>query len=145
MTKKRFPVTQQQRDNLLDALNNLWPSVPPENVVRRLAVFRSDRRLDGTTVARYEDQPDCNTLACFGGWCVAWPNFMAQGLYSSLGAPIMLGGGVSADEQLFGVAGLFSVRGCFGEDLRFGAVSDHEVVTHRLKWAIDNSVVVDNP
>ena len=55
-------VTQLQRDNALDALNNMWPSVPPENVVDRLCTWRLDE---------FGTQPDCGTAACFGGWC-AW-------------------------------------------------------------------------
>ena len=125
-------VTQQQRDNALDALNNMWPSVPPENVYPGLNAWVRDA-----------GQPNCGTVACFGGWCAWWPAFRDQGVVASAssGAPTILGRHFGVASDLFGNYDLFHPRGEHEADMGFEG-NDHELVTHRLKWLIENSEVV---
>jgi len=137
----KIQVTAQQRANALDALNNMWPSVPAKNVVRGLKVWRGGREKDKAT------QPSCGSVACFGGWCAWWPNFKAQGLQvDDRGMPYVPGAERSAAVVLFGHFGLFYARGngYQREEMDRGFVrgTDHQLVTHRLKWLIENSEVV---
>lgn len=132
MTK--FWVTQQQRDNLLEALNVMWPSVPPENVPAGLSVFRQDFDYGA---------PNCGTVACFGGWCAWWPSFRAQGVWAGdVGRPEMEAGFPGdVSELLFGHAMMFKARGHAGMmDVGFRG-TDHELVIHRLNWLLENSEV----
>lgn len=132
----KIEVTQQQRDNALDALHNMWPSVPPENVFPDLGDWRD---------AESDAKPSCKTVACFGGWCAWWPAFRRQGVRTfASGAPRPIGGGFSSDValRLFGSAGLFTRRGMFNADRGFRG-TDHELVTNRLHWLIENSTVVE--
>lgn len=137
----KIQVTAQQRANAVEALEVMWPSVPPKNVIPGLELFRQP--VDG----RYDGSPDCGTLACFGGWCVWWPPFREQGLRGSVvGSPYFLDSSdLSAAEILFGHPLMFAVRNAHGADYMDGVtpadVSDHQVVTNRLKWLIENSEV----
>jgi len=134
---KKIRVTQQQRDNLLDALNVMWPSVPPANVYTKL-----DRFVD----KGYDGQLHCGSIACFGGWCAAWPGFKNQGTsLTSGGVPIYSNGfirgwGTEVANRLFG-HGVFSVRNDHPADEGFKG-NDHKLVTHRLQWLLKNSEVV---
>jgi hypothetical protein len=130
--------TPQQRANTLEALNVMWPSVPEKNVYPSLADWRR-----GESNAR----PTCGTVACFGGWCAWWPGFRAQGIRPAYGgAPTSDAGGFSTDasEHLFGDEWLFCCRGHwlipFHESEQ---ISDHEIVTRRLRWLLKNSEVVE--
>lgn len=125
-----IPVTQQQRDNALDALNNMWPNVPPEKVFPMLTAWTST-----------PNELTCNTTACFGGWCAWWPNFQKQGVVAYRGVPNLESGGVSPDVsfKLFGCCDMFASRGAFESDTP--GPTDHEVITNRLKWLIANSEV----
>ncbi len=126
-------VTRQQRDNALDALNNMWPSVPPENVAIQLRKWRED---DTATM------PDCGTVACFGGWCAWWPAFRAQGVVAvGPGAPSHFPSGDSVAHVLFGDYRIFYRRYHHESDSMFKG-TDHELVTRRLKWLIKNSEVI---
>lgn len=130
--KQKIKVTQKQRDNLLEALNVMWPSVPPENVFPALAAFRSGDK--------FKAKPTCGTVACFGGWCAWWPSFRAQGVRvnpDNVGAPMMGNSYWAAEvaEKLFGDYGLFMSR------LDHESGTDHEVVTARLKKLLANSEV----
>ncbi|MET3916862.1 hypothetical protein ABID97_003644 [Variovorax sp. OAS795] len=78
-----------------------------------------------------------------------WPAFVAQGVYvGTHGAPFdsdpAAFGGTSrlADESLFGANFLFSPRGNPTCDADFDG-NDHELVSHRLRWLIANSTVVE--
>jgi hypothetical protein len=128
-------VTQQQRDNALEALNVMWPSVPPRSV--DLGKWR-----DEDSPRLRNKPPTCGSIACFGGWCAWWPSFRAQGVRtSSYGAPKMKGspewsGADDASSFLFGDRFLFTARRG-GED-----GTDHEIVTNRLKKLIANSKVM---
>jgi hypothetical protein len=120
-------VTKRQRENALEALNVMWPSVPAKNVVLGLKWWR---------VGRGTEKPTCKTICCFDGWCAWWPNFKKQGVYaSSSGYP-------GTSDFLFGVYGLSWGRGNWGETDTGFKGTDHELVTHRLKWLIKNSEVV---
>jgi len=125
--------TKQQRENTLEALNVMWPSVPAKNVVERLKRWRDD--------ADPEAAPDCGSIACFGGWCAWWPSFVSQGItVSMLGAPNFAGSVYGADTLLFGDRCIFNSRGDHGADAHFTG-TDHELVTHRLQWLLENSKV----
>lgn len=129
---EKIKVTQQQRDNALDALHNMWPSVPAKNVARELGAWR---------VGPAHEAPDCGSVACFGGWCSWWPAFVAQGVVRSpMGCARMLDGSFAA-RSLFGDQDLFNCRDGHNADAGFKG-SDHKLVTHRLKWLITNSEVI---
>jgi len=133
----KLKVTQQQRDNALEALHVMWPSVPPENVFPDLADWR-----DGGLTLK---APHCGTAACFGGWCAWWPSFRAQGVHPTYyGAPDMNESGMLCSEvsqALFGHVGMFAGRGGFPGEWQT-KWTDHEIVTRRLQWLIENSEVV---
>lgn len=129
--------TQQQRDNTLDALNNMWPSVPEENVALRLSFWRESRSR--------AKKPDCNTIACFGGWCAVWPAFQTQGVsvHPAYGSPTTPGNIYFPHEvakALFGDVSIFNSRGLHLADDNFTG-SDHALVTNRLKELLNNSKV----
>ncbi len=129
----KIKVTQQQRDNALQALNVMWPSVPPENVTLGLGEWRhwSSR----------EHKPHCNTIACFGGWCALWPPFQQQGVKVTYGGSPTFnlehgGPAWQVADKLFGTADMFCVR-------KLNEIgTDHEVVAKRLHKLIANSRVV---
>lgn len=127
-------VTPQQRENALEALNVMWPSVPPENVYPSLLAWRN---------SPYREAPHCGTLACFGGWSEWWPPFRAQ-----LG--LNPGEGTSSWPRLarlFGPPGhkhidwLFNATGGHPADRGFEG-TDHELVSNRLRRLIANSEVM---
>lgn len=135
-------VTKQQRDNLLDAMNNMWPSIPPENVTEKLSRWLHRISIeDGTT------SPTCETIACFGGWCAWWPAFRAQGVHADWrGAPQMPGiNTIESNESavcqhLFGYPNLFNMRGHESGDSAFKG-NDHALVTRRMEVLLNNSRV----
>ena len=130
----RIIQTPQQRANTIEALNVMWPSVPPENVISNLCVWRD--------AASLRAGMHCGSLGCFGGWCAVYPAFAEQGIeVDGFGMPYIDGyGGTYAAEPLFGWAGLFQIRGLCDVDDHFVG-TDHELVTHRLQWLLDNSEV----
>lgn len=127
-------VTKQQRANAIEARDVMWPSVPPENVIPELASWRRGRR----------GRPDCGSVACFGGWCAWWPSFRAQGVRSNaFGAPVFRGD-FGASSTLFGSSDLFVPRGSSSSDVHAPyRCTDHELVTYRLNWLIENSEVIE--
>lgn len=134
----KIRVTQQQRDNAHEALNVMWPSVPPQNVIKDLGAWREK-----------PDKPlDCGAAACFGGWCAVWPPFVAQGVTKGefSGMPLAPGGAyLEAAEFLFGHDRMFYARRLSAVehiDKSFSGGTDHELITHRLKWLIENSEVI---
>lgn len=141
----KIKVTQQQRDNALEALNVMWPSVPEENVYPELERWRND-------LLRTKP-PTCGTVACFGGWCAWWPPFVAQGIAVELdGRPVVAKFGSTtgalSSMTLFGESSLFDARYPNGEREWFDRLprieceTDHAHVTRRLQWLIENSEVV---
>lgn len=128
----KLEVTAQQRANALEALNVMWPSVPPKNVSPRLRNFTENEN----------DETNCGTVACFGGWCARWPNFIAQGgAGTSCGYPVLNDGAGYVNAmaiKLFGVSAwpLFDAR----EGHEDG--TDHQIVSKRLRKLIRESVVV---
>lgn len=98
-------------------------------------------------------QPDCGTVACFGGWCAWWPSFQQQGVTANplrqSRAPWCMGepvtgwcGEFGVARYLFGDDRLFHWRDAHSADRTFSPYgSDHELVTHRLRWLLENSVV----
>jgi hypothetical protein len=125
--------TPQQRANTLEALNVMWPSVPPANVYKALLDWR------GGTEPTFEP-PTCGSVACFGGWCEWWPPFRKQLRLE----PNHGGMGWREGRALFHDIGtgfeIFDVRGGHPADFEFKG-TDHELVTHRLQWLLDNSEV----
>lgn len=125
--------TEQQLQNLREALV-WWATVPEANVYPNLGWFskgRSEEEYLGT---------DCNTVACFGGWCARWPALRAQGVFlSKSGAPRMQGLGAApfVADRLFGDASLFDSRMGHQADWDF-AGSDHSLVTNRIRWALEH-------
>ena len=133
----KMEVSSRQRANALEARDVMWPSVPAENVTSLLSQWRLDAA---------DEAPTCGTVACFGGWCAWWPHFQAQGIQSDhlTGAPRLngeWGTSMLASERLFGDSTLFLRRNDHSADAGFIG-TDHELVTHRLNWLIENSVVV---
>lgn len=117
--------TAQQRANTLEALNVMWPSIRPVEVTKKLEGWR------------------CGSTACFGGWCAVWPKFQAQGLSPGAEGIPMLDGAINvdADDVLFGDRNLFNSRDCHPADEDCDDETDHELVTHRLQWLLENSEV----
>ena len=133
---KLIAQTKQQRYNTLDALHVMWPSVPPENVYPGLEDWR---KFEGVT------PPDCGTVCCFGGWCAWWPPFNKQGVQADPDGccyPTTQdnGNALKASTLLFGNPFMFEPVGCHFADVYF-AGTDHELVTHRLQWLLENSEV----
>lgn len=146
----KIRVTPQQRANALEALNVMWPSIRPEQVSHRLYTWREQPGADGTLSSDDVDlnkPPTCGSVACFGGWLEWWPPFRQQ-LNANPDS-----GELEIDHlnDLLGAAGtgMFSERnrplgdrfwaGC-PADVDFEG-TDHELVTNRLKWLIENSEV----
>lgn len=132
---QKIVVTAQQRANAIEARDVMWPSVPPENVAPNLSIWRRDK-------GGPKKRPDCGSVACFGGWCAAWPPFVKQGVRTDISGAPMHGKEESvwlASAHLFGEY-IFDMRGDYPPDREFTG-SDHELVTHRLNWLIENSVV----
>jgi hypothetical protein len=131
---KMFIQTPQQRANTLEALNVMWPSVPAGNVEHALREWRSKDEYSGAP-------PTCGTTACFGGWVEWWPPFREQiGLSAKSGVM-----GWEDGQSLFHKSGsssydMFAPRNCHAADYGFEG-TDHELVTHRLQWLLDNSEV----
>lgn len=137
---EKIKVTAQQRANAVEALTVMWPSVPAANVAHKLSTWRAYNE-------ERNGPPTCGTHACFGGWCAWWPSFRTQGVTSdSTGAPVMgraIDGGVA--RKLFGAKFLFDYRSflrAHRADHNTELLTDHELVTHRLQWLIDNSEVI---
>lgn len=127
-------VTRKQRDNALYARDVMWPSIKPENVSRRLMEWR------------------CGAAACFGGWVAMYPFFKAQGIFPSCeGAPLLAAKSDRVDGQyfLFGIDTIFGPRNGIMDGLVFGDkrvkedITDHQLVTRRLDWLIEKSIVVE--
>ena len=132
--REKIKVTAQQRANAIEARDVMWPSVPPENVYPELATWSDSGK-----------KANCGTHACFGGWCAQWSRFKAQGVYAGpTGAPRVSWSDWASDasEFLFGYDSMFAPRGSF--PFSGGGVigTDHELVTRRLNWLIENSEVV---
>jgi hypothetical protein len=126
-------VSQRQYDNIKDALEVMWPSVPEANVVPGLRRWREEGWFLGNKI------PTCATLACFGGWCAWWPRFRAQGVRSAhSGAPVVCPDGhssVEASRWLFGYDFLFSARAPWERG------TSHEIVRKRLENLLARAVV----
>ena len=111
-----------------------WLTVPKGNVVKNLENYRES----GTGV-KHNHQ----TIACFGGWVPAMPEFASMGVkLNTVGGPIMgeeFGMGVA--RELFGKLTLFAMKDvdgdsrhrCDYDDTAKPGISDHGLVTHRLK------------
>lgn len=122
--------TEQQNKNLSDWLNIHWPAVKPENVDDGLQVWTRES--------------ECGAVHCFGGHVALNPDAQAQGAFLDGGTPGIrtedgfIHYGFSMGEMFFGVDGLFDARSKRGFDARHRDLTDHELVSARLKWALDN-------
>lgn len=138
-------VTQQQRDNALEALHIMMPSILEEDVVTNLEHWNGGDLAKGI---------GCGTLACFGGFCASYLPFIEQGVcVESRGMPTM-STGVSSREVssrvvsniLFGDTSMFNCR--YNSYLDFDASgkifkgTDHELICHRLRKLIKTSKIV---
>lgn len=121
-----------------------WLTIPDENVVKNLNDYKTYYDLEGSVSIKH----DCNTIACFGGWIPAMPEFAAMGVtfneYSGL--PILEKlCGYNVAGELFGERTIFCPTKVFCANV-FGTsfnckydhtakpgISDHKLVTHRLK------------
>lgn len=136
----KIKVTSQQRANAIEARDVMWPSVPPENVPRFLEIWR---------VGYPSAAVDCGTIACFGGWSELWPSFREQlGLtpsdqeLSSMEKLVSLYGPPGFERDDCGdTEDLFSRWGGHCADWTFKG-TDHQLVTNRLNWLIENSEVL---
>lgn len=126
-------VTQLQRDNALYARYVMWPAVPAASVVSNLG------------------QWTCWTQACFGGHVAKTPYFQAQGVTADDDeAPFMDGceDFMAVAKVLFGNPHVFNSRS-YGPEEDFDAAAklkaldatDHDLVTLRLDFIINNSTV----
>jgi len=107
-----------------------WLTVPDENVARDLSFFRDSNRTGKHT---------CKTIACFGGWVCAMPEFIAMGVQASAsGIPeIGLKYGSRVSSFLFGDFDLFMARGYCEYDRAMKHTStDHAIVLNRLDMHI---------
>ena len=148
MSNIKTRITERQYDNLLEA-KKMWDSVPEKNVMPALADWRSDRMKSKA--------PDCNTLACFGGWCAWWPAFQGQGVsVTSSGAPMiacsrdLIEQGAQLSKRLFGNENMFNVRNDHRQDQITSQfmhnpprASDWQIVMNRIDLALKNSVTKD--
>jgi hypothetical protein len=61
----------------------MWKTIPNENITPDLLYWINSYGISEPTAT-------CNTIACFGGWCVFMPKFQELGLYfDSDGAPTL--------------------------------------------------------
>ncbi len=128
--------TEQQRKNLEEALNVMWPSVPPENVSPSLGEWRHETGMAIRSAS--SSPPSCGTIACFGGWCAWWPYFREQGVSSDGSGMPITSGYLGVAEVLFGDARIFAGRGAYVSDALVPVdTSDHDLVTARLKYALE--------
>jgi len=136
----KIKVTRRQRGNAIEARDVMWPSVPQENVSGGLCEWREDH-------GHESNPPTCGTIACFGGWCQHWPRFQTQyrgnrSLHP--GRPVGFWQIGESAEKLFGDPLIFNMRGAHPADkLGVMSLSDHDLVTQRLNWLIENSEVIE--
>ena len=112
--------TAQQIANLELALKKWETEVEPGTVVRGLSAWK------------------CGTLACFGGHLQTWPEFQAQGIKDGgYDGPLMYGvPETDIAAKLFGDRYVFAPRGGYESDDDHPDATDHEIVTHRLRYAL---------
>lgn len=137
-----FKVTPLQRANALHALNDFWPTIKPEQVSGRLNYWRTERDCEGEPeFVDFDAPPTCGTVACFGGW-VEWhaPFRRQMGLNPDKGeADIEALHGLFGTDSDSHTLNIFAERNWgFDGDIGFEG-SDHELVSHRLRWLIDHS------
>jgi hypothetical protein len=124
---------KQQLANCRYALK-MWKTIPDKNIYPGLKQW----------AIKKSTNPDCNTIACFGGWCVYMPKFKELGLYfDSHGYPTInllckfskkpyTVWCNSLSYFLFGSISMFDSR----EDNLDKSVSDYEIVKLRLESQI---------
>ena len=111
-----------------------WLTIPDKNVAPRLDSWRV-----GLKTKEY----DCGTIACFGGWIPAMPEFAEMGIIHDENCVPVWPGKTDSPQglsiRLFGVSqwewlGLFSAVGRNKYDPKnCDEITSHAVVTHRLK------------
>lgn len=111
-----------------------WKTVPEKNVYPGLERW----------IKNSKKPHNCNTVACFGGWVAAMPEFKAKGVdvepcYGDVRLrrprmPDLFGASVA--NELFGDDTLFNPTGNCKFDLNKLPASDHAVVTNRIERRI---------
>lgn len=98
-----------------------WLTVPKENVAEELSFYKSDG-----------GQPHgCGTIACFGGWVPAMPEFAAMGVTFRQGFPEYKGhSGCGVAMLLFRNGDLFAPASGLESAV---CKDDHEIVAERLE------------
>jgi hypothetical protein len=112
----------------------MWKTIPDKNIYPGLAKWTQQK----------SKNPNCNTIACFGGWCAYMPEFKKLGLYFDVVGfpsidlicktskkPYSIWGS-SLSYFLFGSFSMFDSR----EDNLDKFVSDYETVKLRLESQI---------
>lgn len=107
-----------------------WLTVPVANVAYNLDTWN----ISGTDA---EYKHTCGTVACFGGWLSAMPEFEAMGVKAGKYGEPKFPGAYSTSrvaDILFGDDALFDARHKYeGGCEKRANTSDHEVVTIRLR------------
>lgn len=133
----KIKVTQLQRNNALEALYIMMPTIPPEDIAPNLVYWRKKSFIGGV---------GCGTPACFGGFCAVYPLFYEQGVREYInGMPTdtrQIKQGDDIAEMLFGCDSMFNLRGYCGFDYISVKQSDHALICNRLEQLIKESVVV---
>ena len=111
-----------------------WATVPDKNVTPGLASFQEFPRGGA-------EKHTCNTVACFGGWVSAMPEFIAMGVTMGDGGAPSIGQkwGWEVAEELFGEGAedMFDTRSDSSSDgPATEPFTDHELVTYRIKCQI---------
>ena len=119
-------ILEQQLKNTKIALRR-WMEVPPENVIPGLHKWTSE----------HYKNPDCGTLACFGGWLSVMPEFVKMGVKRTvIGSPYMdkvypmeypYSNARLLGKYLFGNSTIFNSRG-----RERTKITDHQAVQNRL-------------
>jgi len=112
-----------------------WLTVPDKNVAKGLALYRESSDTGKHT---------CKTIACFGGWVSAMPEFIAMGVRQNYwGDPEIKNGsrrpfvGREVSDLLFGHGVLFHERGgCNYDRAMKRTATDHAIVLNRLDMHI---------
>lgn len=123
----------------VESAQRMWATIPVANV--NLGTWRKS---EPAAPGPEQGAPGCGTIACLGGWCAWWPEFMAQGVAATRGGSPHFPAdkrSTHADvaEELFGARYMFDTRSPeeYEESDFQGAdgkpIDDYDVVSYRLQ------------